>query len=424
MPEPAPASSQADPAELTPATLGGKLYAPATASVAWARTLPGDTLSPPLVALGPDGVLAATIAIERRPEGPVRFLTDYYLLRFAGDTGALLWMQKVEPTARLAVDTHGNIVLAWRSIVKKFDAAGHVLWSRSYATEREPASVRLGVDSHDNVLLASVASDEPPDDLGETETSFVQLEQLDADGNTRWSRRFGVGSSSVGGAYIAVDQDDAIVLLASRVGGSIDFGGGALSGKNVLAKYDASGNTVFSKAIGEMGIITFPPSSPIVADAAGNIFVWTQSGGELDIGLDPLFCPHEYVLKFDPAGTPLWSHCAIADDLAILPNGDWVAAATLKRTSAIGDRECGLAAGDVQGSDGVLARYDTNGASVSTSCPSEPASQVFGNVAPDPAGMFFMSAAFTEQLTLPGGSQVTAVDSKWSALIAKVDFPR
>jgi outer membrane protein assembly factor BamB len=421
-PEPAP-SSEADAALLTPATVGGKLYASESASVAWARTLPGDMVSPPLVALGPGGVLAATVAIERRPEGPVRFLTDYWLLRFDADTGTLLWMRSIEPTAQLAVDTHGNIVLAWHSSVQKLDAAGNVLWSRSRPAEHEPVSVQLAIDSHDNLLLASVASDEPLDDLGNTRTSFVQLEQLDEDGNTRWSQRFGTGTSSVGGAYVAVDRDDAVVLLASRVEGPIDFGGGALSGQNVLAKYDASGNALFSKAIGEMGIISYRQSAPMVTDAAGNLFVWTQSGGELDIGLAPIFCPHDYVLKFDAAGTPLWGHCAFADEVAVLPNGDWVAAATLERTSTVGERQCSVA-GEGRGKDGVLARYDSNGAWLSTSCASDPASQVFGNIAPDPGGMFFMTAAFATQLTLPGGSKVAAVDSKWTALIAKVDFPR
>jgi hypothetical protein len=35
-----------------------------------------------------------------------------------------------------------------------------------------------------------------------------------------------------------------------------------------------------------------------------------------------------------------------------------------------------------------------------------------------------MTAAFTSQLTLPDGSEVTAVDPSWTALIAKVNLQK
>ena len=116
-------------------------------------------------------------------------------------------------------------------------------------------------------------------------------------------------------------------------------------------------------------------------------------------------------------GTLLWTRCAFADAFAILPDGSWVTAATLSRSVKIGDQSCGVLDVSSEGKDGALARYDSSGAWVSTSCAADPSYQFLGTVLPDPTGMFFMTAAFRSRLTLPDNSRVTEENGGWTSLI-------
>ena len=70
-----------------------------------------------------------------------------------------------------------------------------------------------------------------------------------------------------------------------------------------------------------------------------------------------------------------------------------------------------------EGKDGALARYDSSGAWVSTSCAADLSYQFLGTVLPDPTGMFFMTAAFRSRLTLPDNSRVTEENGGWTSLI-------
>jgi len=408
-----------DPPAFTRETLGGVLTTPADANVAWAHAFPGELTSPPQVALGPAGELIAMVTIARRPRSP--YVVDSFLMRFDAATGELRWMQPIEHYAKFALDTQGNIVLAWPTELQKLDPDGNVLWTKSRPAENAYELVTLAVDNADNPVLARVELDQSPNALDADPHGYVELDKLDSDGEMLWTKRFGDGSSYLQNVWVTTDRQNAVVLLAAGLDGAFDFGGGPLGRIDALAKYDAGGNYVFSKALDAYGPIFGPLSSPVQTDAAGNIFLRADSLGEIDIGLGSIFCIR-YALKFGPAGDALWNDCVEADDWSVLPDGSFLTSTTLERDETIGDRSCTVVDRSADGTEAEFARYDAQGQWVATECAADPGYQFVGNVAPDPSGMFFMTAAFENQLTLPDGAAVPALDSWYTALIAKVSI--
>jgi outer membrane protein assembly factor BamB len=405
-----------DPPPFTRETLGGSVYAPANESVTWARFMPGEMTSPPEVRRAPNGTLVAEVAIERRPPGATRFLSDHYLMRLDEDTGDVRWLQTVE-YGHPELDTQGNTLLAWPTLLKKLDPDGDVLWSKPRAPVGAYPRLRSSVDPSDNIVLADSDMDDPTPNSVSDARGFLVLEKLDPEGNTLWTKPFGAGAIVFDGAHVATDREGNVLLLASLVRKEVDFGGGPLAGDAVLAKYDPDGNHLFSKVLALNGPTT---GTPVHTDPLGNVFVVNASYGEIDVGLGPLFCPGNYVIKLDPAGTLLWNRCANAGIVTLLEDGGFLVSASLFEAQKLGDRQCEVRDAGTLGKEGALARHDADGNLVASFCTSETGAQYFGNVASDPAGDFFMTAAFTTQLTLLDGSVATPVDENWTAMIAKV----
>jgi outer membrane protein assembly factor BamB len=399
----------------------GEVDARGHANVAWVRTLPGE-FAPPEVARGPGDELIVQLIAERRPLGTKRFLDDVLLLHLNADTGALRWLRVVDPGAKLALDTRGNIILAWPTRLQKLDADGELLWDRPRQAESAYELVSLAVDSNDDLLLARLELDSSPGEIGSDPKGFVELEKLDAMGTPIWSSRFGDNSSYLEAVWITVDPANNPILLAAGLKGPFDFGGGALEDEDVLAKYDSSGNHLFSKAFGGYGPVGYQGSSPVSADSDGNILVRTESVGDIDVGLGSFFCARQYVIKLDPTGKALWNICTAAEGLTPMPDGGFVVTATLNRALDVGTRQCAVNDGAV-GSEAMLSRYDADGNWLATQCAVDPGYQSAGAAANDASDTFFMTAAFTVQLSLPDGSVAEALDQNYTALVAKVSIP-
>ena len=421
--KPDPSTETVDALPPTAKTLVGEVDAHGDANLAWVRTLPGEMASPPEVARGPGNELIVLLTAERRPLGTKRFVDDVLLLRLDADTGALGWLKIVDPGAKLAVDTHGSIILAWPTRITKLDADGKLLWDKPRQAESDYELLSLAVDSNDDLLLARLELDHSPGKVdAEDPKGFVELEKLDAMGSPVWSSRFGHSTSYLEAVWVTVDSANNPVLLAGGLKGPFDFGGGALEDEDVVAKYDADGNHVFSKAFGGYGPVGYQASSPVLADADGNILVRTESVGDIDVGLGSFFCGHQYVIKLDPAGNAVWNICTPAETLTLMPDGGFVATARLRRDIELGEQQCAVN-DSPQGSEAELTRYDADANWIATQCAADPGYQYPGAVASDSSGAFFMTAAFTVQLSLPGGHVADALDQSSTALVAKVTLP-
>jgi hypothetical protein len=424
-PAPQPAASDSateqDPPPFTRETLGGSLYAPGNANVAWAYAFPGEAHTAPEVALGPDGELIVLAEIERRPKPAAKLLDDFMLMRLDAASGELLWLDRLDANASLALDAQGNIILAQTTRLEKRAPDGTVLWSQARTPEHNHELVNVAVDADDHIVLARLELDEDPNDEEADPVGYVELDKLDPDGNPEWSQSFGDGTTYLQETFVTTDGDNDVILLAAGLEGPFDFGGGALQTDDVLAKYDPSGNYLFQTGLGGYGPTYFPGNSPVQTDAAGNIYLRTEDVGDEDT--DPLSCIRDFY-KYDAMGTRVWKKCIDTDNFATLPDGSFLTASTLHYDITVGNVKCTVLNGDAFGSETMLARYDAEGNWVATECAAEPGYQVGGNVVPDPSGMFFMTASYNQELTLPDGSILQPVDDYYTYVVAKVNVDR
>ena len=397
-------------------SLPGTLTQGATDARAWVRTFPGITLESPEVARGPHGELLVHVTSERLPHtyAPT-MVTDDWLLRFDGGTGEMLWIEKVNPGLSMAIDSAGNIVLAWPSLLQKLDATGSLLWSIPRTAQQAFETAWVAADGDGNILVARTELEGDPSQIGPSPKGFLVLEKLDANGAPLWNHQFGDGTSVVFGAVVAVDGANNVVFLSPWVEGAVDFGGGPLTGKNVLAKFDAAGKHLWSKVLGGYASNSLPNPTPVVVDGAGNILIPNEVSEPVDIGLGELWCTPEMVFKFDASGAPQWNQCMPVEYLSVLPDGGFVTSARVFKTIKIGGQSCT----PQDEYDGALALYDKDGNWSKTYCLAEPGSQSFGAIVPDTPGTFILAGG--GGVTLPGGMTVAPIDgSSWTAYVARI----
>jgi len=414
------APSQSDAGTVAPgqSSLPGTLAQGSAASQGvWARSFPGVTMTAPEVVRGPNGEILVHVTSERLPHVYSPLLTDDWLLRLDGGTGELLWMEKVNPGLSMAIDATGHIVLAWPPLLQKLDENGDLLWSIPRAAQNVYEMVRVAVDGAGNIVLARTELDDDPWRVGGDPKGLLLLEKLDKDGELLWSHALGDGTSHVFGAFAAVDVADNVVFWSPWVESAVDFGGGPLTGKNVLAKYDASGRYLWSKVLGGFASNSFPNPTPVVVDATGTILIPNGVSVPVDIGLGEIWCTPQMVVKLDATGAPQWNKCMPVEYLSVLPDGGFVTSVRVFKTVKVGAESCV----PVDEDDGAIALYDKDGNAQRSYCMAQGGYQVYGAIIPDNAGTFILAGAGSGGLTLPGGLSLPSVDANvWTAFIAKI----
>lgn len=124
-----------------------------------------------------------------------------------------------------------------------------------------------------------------------------------------WSQAHG-STSGDEGQSVAVDGFGN-VIVTGVFGGSVDFGGGTLTGAGgddvFLAKYNTNGNHVWSKALGGTGN---DRGQAVAVDAVGNIYLAGTFVGTADFGGGPLNSSGAldvFLAKYEATGAHLWS---------------------------------------------------------------------------------------------------------------------
>jgi hypothetical protein len=196
--------------------------------------------------------------------------------------------------------------------VTKLDPAGAHLWSKRFGDAGYQEGSSITTDSSSNVLLTG-SFDDTVDFGGGALTSAggddLLVAKLDPAGAHLWSKRFG-DTNDQHGSSISIDSAGN-VLLTGHFLGTVDFGGGALTGAGLydlfVAKLDPAGAHLWSKRFGDTAR---QEGDSITTDSAGNVLLTGSFVGTVDFGggaltsagVDDLF-----VAKLDPAGAHLWS---------------------------------------------------------------------------------------------------------------------
>lgn len=177
------------------------------------------------------------------------------------------------------------------------DAAGEVIWEHVYEGEGFNSAKKLSFTEDGGMLISGVAS-------SEAAGMDIFLMQLDQDGNEIWSKTFGGPLDESGAAWPMADGGH---ILAGNIVDPNDIvadpeaaGYGGFAGRSniYLARIDAEGNELWSRAFGgENNII----SSSVVQ---------TPDGGFLILATIMYYPEHDddiYLLKVDQDGNEIWS---------------------------------------------------------------------------------------------------------------------
>jgi hypothetical protein len=260
--------------------------------------------------------------------------------------GNVIWSLPPQPGA-ISADGAGNVYTVRPlgrplpsddGLLRKFDAAGNLIWSRQFGSSDHEQELIVSADAAGNVFTYGqrVLADAP------RYTPSATLTKFDADGNEYWTRTLesaryvligGVAADGLGNVYNTGRSNAPI--LKPRVHLGYDA---------FLAKYDAEGNRLWLQ---EFGTAEFADSARGVAfDGQGNVFVTGNMG-------DP------FLAKFDGDGNQAWLHQfgTPADDLA-----SFVAADALGNVYVAGQTRGDFGSPNAGGGgyDVFLAKFNVN----------------------------------------------------------------
>jgi len=302
------------------------------------------------IALGPAGEIVVT---GRSQDATWNYRTIKYGWVPAGPP-TLVWERTYNSPANgediaadVAVDANGSIVVAgweyrsdlsemWNVLIRKYDAFGSLIWSRTYdsPTHKRDEAFGVGVDPAGNVVVG-ITEDRADLDAGGGSHRLVR--KYDSGGSLLWSRTMGSGHLNA----LAVDADGNIATGGDAdvdPPGNLDW---------ILCKYGAGGELLWSRTYDHGW---WEAVSGVTADSSGNVAA---------VGMDvfdwPVTISKWLAWKYDSAGNDTWStayngsgsgwHCAraVAFDL----NGNLV----------VGGRE----AVSGEGQNWLVRKYDAAG---------------------------------------------------------------
>jgi len=193
------------------------------------------------------------------------------------------------------------------------EAAPHVHdWSQQFGDASSQQSNSIAVDASGNSVVTGWfmgTVDFGGGILTSAGGSDVFLAKFDPGGNNIWSQRFGDASGQVANK-VTVDPFGN-VIVTGYFQGTVNFGGGVLTsaGSNdiFVAKFDASGNHLWSQSFGDA---SDQQPFDVECDGLGNVVVTGHFEGTVDFGgglLTNAGGKDIFVAKFYAAGSHMWS---------------------------------------------------------------------------------------------------------------------
>jgi hypothetical protein len=314
--------------------------------------------------------------------------------------------------------------------VAKLDTNGFPLWSRSFGGTGNQDGASLAVDSFGNVFVTGSFSESV--DFGDGElksmgSNDIFIAKLDASGNHLWSKRFG-DMDDQDGVSVAVDSAGN-VLVIGYFWGSVDLGGGSLtsagSGDIVVAKFDASGNHLWSKKFGDT---ENQFGASIAVDSSDNVLVTGSFTSSVDFGGGTLVASGNsndiFVAKLDKDGHHLWSNrfgdTSDQSGASITVDGSDNVLITGSFTGSVNFGGNSLVEDD--GSNDIfVAKFDAGGKHLWSKPFGSAGDQDGASVAVTGAGNVFVTGGFTGSVDFGGGPLASASAVVSDIFIVKLD---
>jgi PKD repeat protein len=270
---------------------------------------------------------------------------DIVLAKYAPN-GTHVWSKRIggagyDQAQALDVDGAGNVTIAGRfsgatdfgggsltaaggydGFVARYTTAGSFVWAQRFGGASLDTVTAMGIDGSGNAFAIGYFAGSG--DFGSTNLTGaggndVFVVKVGAAGSVQWAKNFGDASDqwAYGGAVDAAGN----VVVTGGFYGSLSFGGATLpdttgGGDIFLAKLDASGAHVWSKAFGS-SLSYGNIGTAVTIDGAGNVVLAGNLIRDLDFGGGPLTAPtvtyDPFVAKFGPDGSYKWAKRFAAD---------------------------------------------------------------------------------------------------------------
>ncbi len=241
------------------------------------------------------------------------------------------------------------------AFIQKLDSTGTVIWTRLLGTSVNDLGTSVGIASDGSSFLAGWTVGSPDGTTNQGGITWaidwdVFLTKYSSSGVKQWTRLIGVpGTDTV--AKILVHTDDS-VYITGRTYGALNGATPIGNGDDYIAKYDSSGNAVWTVVFGTTGI---DHQGGIALGADGSVFVASNTSGMS-------------LRKYSAAGALQWVRTvnasnvtnegglkvAVASDGAIFLAGNYSDASTI-------DGQTTLGAPGQPGSDAFVSKYDSSG---------------------------------------------------------------
>jgi subtilisin family serine protease len=216
--------------------------------------------------------------------------------------GTLVWSRTFDSGIddwgeAIAVDSSGNVYVAGGSpyfskksdfILLKYAPDGTLLWNRSYDSGFSDYPLDMALDSTGNIYLTGLQKNTPmyPD----YDMEDMLTVKYDSSGNLLWVRRYD-GSDIDRGNAIAVDGAGNVYIAGERgTGRPVGEYAVQFYYEMLLLKYDPSGNIVWTRTADNGSWFDIPQT--ISLDSSGNIYVGSFWSAELS--------------KFNSSGVTQW----------------------------------------------------------------------------------------------------------------------
>ena len=180
----------------------------------------------------------------------------------------------------VAVDRSDNVFISgftdgWDAFVAKYDTFGNLLWTEQLGTSDSDYSLSVAVDGSGNAFNTgwTYGSLAEPNDVGGRDAF---LAKYDASGNLLWTEQLGTSADDYS-LSVAVDELGNL-FISGDTSGSLE-GSNAGVGDAFVAKYDTLGNLLWTE---QLGTSDNDYSTSVAVDDAGNVFISGHTYGAID----------------------------------------------------------------------------------------------------------------------------------------------
>jgi hypothetical protein len=245
-----------------------------------------------------------------------------FISQIDSEVSALEWTQllgtsECEVANGIAVDSNDNIYITGHTngdldgntnagsmdiFIAKYDSSGNKLWTQLLGTSGIDTGQGIAVDSNDNIYITGYTNgDLDGNTYAGGSGADIFIAKYNTTGNKLWTRLLGSQVNDWGTA-IAVDSIDNIYITGYTDG---DLDGNTNAGRSdiFIAKYDTSGNKLWTQLLGNS---EYEGGDGIAVDSNDNIYITGYTDGDLD-GNTNAGGFDTFIAKYDTSGNKQWT---------------------------------------------------------------------------------------------------------------------